>query len=477
MFDALIFDEGGAEVDLGAVKIGFVGQKTIEKTYENIENVFEELPEGFFSVGQDVDYYHKLYSSVSEKFRKTFLANIKDVVYDELNHQNASGEEVFQVSLLRSIGVSTITGQYRRILEGGASLSNFDFGFRREETTDIAGIELIFKVDAGSLPSTNIHILIGRNGVGKTSLLNEMITALINPCSTSSHFYQNDLFNQQKIDPTYFSSLVSVAFSAFDPFDPPPERTNPEEGPRYYYVGLKHVTGKDGAKLKSTGALRDECVASLSECFSDKTKMGRWRSAITTLESDENFAGMQLGGLADLSEPQLKPTATHLVGKMSSGHAIVFLTISRLVAKIEEKTLVLLDEPESHLHPPLLSAFTRALSELLRHRNGVAIVATHSPVVLQEVPKSCVSIITRSRLAMHTEPPRIETFGENVGILTREVFGLEVAKSGFHSLLEAEVLEGKPYDLIVFKYKEQIGLEARGILRAMIAERDAKIVQ
>lgn len=48
---------------------------------------------------------------------------------------------------------------------------------------------------------------------------------------------------------------------------------------------------------------------------------------------------------------------------------------------------MLIDEPEGHLHPPLLSAFVRALSELLVNRNGVAIIATHSPVVLQEVPR------------------------------------------------------------------------------------------
>jgi hypothetical protein len=38
--------------------------------------------------------------------------------------------------------------------------------------------------------------------------------------------------------------------------------------------------------------------------------------------------------------------------------------------------------------PPLLAAMMRALSDLLVDRNGVAVVATHSPVVLQEVPAS-----------------------------------------------------------------------------------------
>jgi len=75
---------------------------------------------------------------------------------------------------------------------------------------------------------------------------------------------------------------------------------------------------------------------------------------------------------------------------MSTGHAIVLLTTTRLVATVEEKTLVVMDEPESHLHPPLIAAFLRAVSNLIVDRNGVVIIATHSPVVLQEVPKTCV---------------------------------------------------------------------------------------
>ena len=79
-----------------------------------------------------------------------------------------------------------------------------------------------------------------------------------------------------------------------------------------------------------------------------------------------------------------------------------------------EQTLVLIDEPETHLHPPLLSAYMRGLSEILIAENGVAILATHSPVVLQEVPKSCVTIIRKYGQAVKIEKPRIETFGENI---------------------------------------------------------------
>lgn len=34
------------------------------------------------------------------------------------------------------------------------------------------------------------------------------------------------------------------------------------------------------------------------------------------------------------------------------------------------------------------------------------------------------------------ERPLIETFGENIGVLTSEIFGYEVTNSGFHSMIQ-----------------------------------------
>ena len=154
--------------------------------------------------------------------------------------------------------------------------------------------------------------------------------------------------------------------------------------------------------------------------------------------------------------------------KLSSGHKIVALTVTRLVETVEECTLVLLDEPELHLHPPLLAAFMRALSDLLIDRNGVAIVATHSPVVLQEVPRSCAWIIRRSGREIAVDRPQIETFGENVGVLTSEVFGLEVSKSGFRQMIKAALTEcAGDYEMALAKFHGQLGAEALGILSVM----------
>jgi predicted ATP-dependent endonuclease of OLD family len=191
-----------------------------------------------------------------------------------------------------------------------------------------------------------------------------------------------------------------------------------------------------------------------------------------TLSSDPIFD--QLGLIDTIDENYFGDIKTdisndlgELFRKLSSGHRIVLLTIVRLVETLEERSLVLLDEPETHLHPPLLSAFTRALSSLLINRNAVALIATHSPVILQEVPKSCIWKLSRFGEVSKAERLDSESFGENLGALTREVFGLEVTESGFHKLISGNVIESKNFEELVNEFNGELGHEAKAIARAL----------
>ena len=79
----------------------------------------------------------------------------------------------------------------------------------------------------------------------------------------------------------------------------------------------------------------------------------------------------------------------------------------------------------------------------------MAIIATHSPVVLQAVPASYAWRIRRSGRSVEAERPDVETFGENVGVLTREVFGLEVTNAGFHKLLRETISEDDDFTAVL----------------------------
>lgn len=484
LFYLTIFDDRGQQYQIGSVKIGFLGQGH-GRTEDYLEPKFVELSDVFFSLGQDANYYKELMKVLTTETRNELLVGLKDVVNNSELLAKAKEEGVFKDSLLRTIRFSIIDQQFQRILNNAAALTDYEFIYQKEGTETSAGLRLEFTVTPDSNPPTNIHILIGRNGVGKTTILNNMVDCLVERESEEDlgTFITPLGYGMEKPMPLdYFTGLVSVSFSAFDVFAPPDDQKDDINGILYSYIGLKSQTEDNQWVLKTKDDLCKDFSKSIGICFALPEKRHRWRDALKKLESDDNFAEMELCRLIDLylednteNRTNFKRKTAQLFRRMSSGHAIVLLTITKLIEKVEEKTLILIDEPESHLHPPLLSAFTRALSDLLTNRNGVAIIATHSPVVLQEVPKSCVSIIRRTRLISKVDPPTIETFGENVGILTREVFGLEVNKSGFYEVLESMVAQGKTFEDIDVIFNGQIGFEGKAIIQSLILNRNSQL--
>tara|TARA_B100000700_G_scaffold1794_1_gene2209 strand:+ start:2237 stop:3811 length:1575 start_codon:yes stop_codon:yes gene_type:complete len=487
MFHLSLHDDDGRLHDIGDVKIGFKGQTTEVSTYTKLDARFTNLGDEFFSLGQGADFYKNI-AALPDSIRKSLLSSLKDIVLNPDIIESIKDEDVFGTSLLRGVSLSVVKGQYARLVEGLAELTNFEFKFVRPKAPKFGSIDLDFKVKVGSNPRSNIHAIIGRNGVGKTTILNGMISSITNREESNAKFIDTESWQETEISNDYFSSLVSVSFSAFDPFSPPNEQPEPSKGTCYFYIGLKDSRNSD--LHRTITDLQYDCIKGLINCFQDSAKTKRWLNAIEKLGSDENFYLMNLEKLISTyqemrsrNKENEQQDSTSFVDKyrnavaptlsrMSSGHAIVLLTITRLVATVEEKTLVLLDEPESHLHPPLLSAFIRALSDLLHDRNGLSIIATHSPVVLQEIPKSCVWKIHRRGANVIASRPKIETFAENVGVLTSEVFNLEVERSGFHDILASSVLSGKTYEQILTEYDGQIGFEGRAILKVLIAKRD-----
>jgi hypothetical protein len=307
--------------------------------------------------------------------------------------------------------------------------------------------------------------------VGKTTLLNAFAQAMVLAPHNGDDDPGTSIVQQ-------ISNVVSVSFSAFDAFDPisvPQDRT---KGITYHYVGLKKIGSRKGesAAPKDPTALSREMTLSAKVCLVG-ARRPRLQRALRLLESDPIFAAAGLADMMDEAEDD-QEALEELPGvfrRLSSGHKIVLLTVTKLVETVEEKSLVLLDEPEAHLHPPLLSAFVRALSDLLTNRNGMAIIATHSPVVLQEVPRRCVLKLQRSGNALVVDPPQIETFGENVGTLTDEIFGLEVTATGFHKMLAKAAAQARSYEDALAQFDGQLGAEGRAILRAMIRSGVARV--
>ncbi|HMN12768.1 MAG TPA: AAA family ATPase [Bellilinea sp.] len=474
-FSVHAIDNTGEEHALGSVKIGEVGLQPrgggepLVQGFRapTLPQEFDQLDTKHFSLGQSENYYETL-NELDEDFRIAILRGIRDCAYDlDILEENIS-EYVMSESLLRDVQQRNVRNRYHRLAQGDAVLTRFEFSFtfpvsdRGEKPPT-----LTFEVRPHTEPPTNVHVLIGRNGVGKTRCIQNLIKSVLGGSEAAPQHGQLERLGDNAND-WAFAGVVSVSFSAFDDFDIPPAS---DSGMRASQVGLRHKI-EDGIEeifqVKTPEMLAEDFVQSLSACRSGP-RAKRWLQSLETLEADPLFEEAGIGGLLQLDEAAWRDAAKWLFRKLSSGHAIVLLTITRLVELVDERTLVILDEPEGHLHPPLLAAFIRAVADLLGKRNGVALVATHSPVVLQEVPMSSVWKLRRSGVVSVAERPSLETFGENVGVLTREVFGLEVTRSGFHSLLEKAVENGLSYEGIIDHFSDQLGSEARAIARGLIA--------
>jgi predicted ATPase len=472
------YDRTGARHDMGGVKIGQFGWKP-EQQRPEIPQEFSELDIRFFSLGQDVSYYQAA-GILGIDVAKLLLGALRDVVASPELFTKASDERVMGTSLMRSVGLSSVKGQFPRVLAGGAPLTGFSFSYKAPALADPSEepLKLEFEVTPDATPPTNIHVIIGRNGVGKTYLLNGMTRALVSTEKNESDdgvFRSQDGFLEDSTE-IPFANIVSVTFSAFDEFAIIRRSKNVLKSVQYANVGLRcRVKAESGDFITVTrdpADLAEEFSSSAKACLSG-TRGERWVRALTTLQADPIFEEAQVVVLARLQIDEVARQASQLFRKLSSGHKIVLLTITKLVETVEEKTLVVMDEPESHLHPPLLSAFIRALSDLLIHRNGVSIIATHSPVVLQEVPSSCVWKIVRHGSAAKATRPQTETFGENVGILTREVFGLEVTRSGFHRMLAGAIGPTDTLETVLAKFGNEVGSDGRALISSMLANRES----
>lgn len=103
-----------------------------------------------------------------------------------------------------------------------------------------------------------------------------------------------------------FANLVSVTFSAFDPFGPLPTRQDKSSGVQYAYIGLRHTgLGEDGKPHppRTPDQLSSVFGGSVWLCRQG-ARVSRWRRALEMLEADPIFKDAEVASLADKDLPE-----------------------------------------------------------------------------------------------------------------------------------------------------------------------------
>lgn len=471
------------------VELGFV--KILEKNEATGDTklpagTFNSLGSQYCSLGQDYAYYEMLSSPRFMDFRDIYLKALRDVVYDDRIYEEFKTEPGFIESLLRQ-GSSNRALIDAKSLFGNQEVSST---YALEFETSVGGGEFVTRLhfsDAELLPCRLIAV-IGANGAGKTQLLANLAN-VVNADSKkrSDPRFLTEYGEFLGSDPK-FSTVLMVSYSAFDTFEIP--RSTPlsnfkKVGRGLIYCGLRlpanegggesgsnnisqarPSNSEDSQRLKSITGITEDFLVAL-EVAKEKDRKEIFESVVSILAEEPSLKQLRILDLFDATESDAKS----LFNLMSTGHKIVLNIITHLVAYLQPNSLLLIDEPESHLHPPLLSTLIHAISVSLKHFKSFGVIATHSPVVLQEIPKSNVRLLRRHGMRTTVNEPAIETFGESIGALTSHVFNLGGSNRDYQYTLE-KLLRNKSIDQIDDLFELGLSNQAFAYLTNLQAEKE-----
>jgi len=463
------YSDDGEPVLIGSTKILKIGQLKGDSYLINTEDLILGN-ESFCSLGQSLDYYERI-AQLDPSLRDQILDVLRDVVIHPEYGNNFKDEEGWKTSLFRdinekddifSIAPMLISRDFHKL--PGLELK-FEFNLPNLESP------IVFDFDSPkygyrklSLPN-RIAVFIGRNGSGKSTLLSK-----ISRIAFASTKDRKDelLIKVGTINPNGlgFPKIVVLSYSAFDSFQVPGIYKQEKEQiakdirrgvGRYIFCGIRDICKEldeylvnvqtDGeGKLLSSDIIEDrqqntflKSINDLAIEFNQLIQKIKGSEKITLLDDVLTILSEE-PSLHEIRQVQIMELSDEVIinffMQLSTGHKFVFHSIVNLVAHTDPRTLILFDEPETHLHPPILAILMKAIRRILNANNALMIVATHSPVILQETLKKHVFIMRREGKEIMVTQPDIQTFGENVGLITSAVFGLSSDITDYHTELD-----------------------------------------
>jgi len=181
-FDMHFVNSLGEEKSIGRVCITSKG--LTEGNVEFDETKFNQLPDEYCSLGQGQGYYEEL-MGLTKKDREAILIGLRDCAFQPDIFNEFKSEISVQTSLLRHVSEKNVQILFANILKGNAAPSSYHFFYKFNGRNE-SKIEV--EVIPESNPPSNIHVLIGRNGVGKTRILSGIADSLTKnkpPCEIS----------------------------------------------------------------------------------------------------------------------------------------------------------------------------------------------------------------------------------------------------------------------------------------------------
>jgi energy-coupling factor transporter ATP-binding protein EcfA2 len=139
---------------------------------------------------------------------------------------------------------------------------------------------------------------------------------------------------------------------------------------------------------------------------------------------------------------------------LSTGEVRFIKLLAQACTYIENGSLLLLDEPETHLHPNFIARFMNAMEKLLADTGSCAIMATHSVYVVREVFHDQVVVVEKDEEGrVSAKAPGMRTFGADISSISAFIFGEE----GTSFLAEETIARIKAEKLSFDEIREKYG--------------------
>ncbi|SFT67250.1 Predicted ATPase [Kosakonia arachidis] len=405
--------------------------------------------------------YRLLIKSFGLEAAQTILKKINDVILTkELNTSSEfitklEDRSIFKYSFLRHSSSWFAWHNAGTILRGlneelfDVISSSMHIQFKRENMS--TPHEITFNFNLESLISQRIAVIIGKNGIGKSQTLAEIASALI---AKKDNFFVPETHQRVMVNRLLAFSPSKEVQSLF------PEDGRTTRQPEQYYDAMQIYYRRfllNPNTIPRSRLDRDFIVndilklARVRETLGNRSRWDIFRAALHSIDnsheialahrSDDGF--ITLDELANIYQPwpgrvRIDSFNDVLVYEepfrqcgdrrypLSSGERNFLAFAAQACCHIDNGTLVLIDEPETHLHPQFISQFANLLFNLLEMSGSVAIVATHSVYFVREVSQKQVIVLRqKNEDEITVDVPILKTLGADVGAISWFVFGQE----------------------------------------------------
>ena len=396
----LYYKKGDKIDSIGQLKIM---KREVKDTSEVLPDKFYRLDTDYCSLGCNLEYYSNMYRLFRDK-AYVYLGELRDAaLYGHIQEQFEKSS-LFTSSLLRTNASERALREGRFYVYGRNMEQAYSFAYQYEprydkEKESPVDIDFDFKYECE--PYRRVIGLIGENGVGKSTLLNDIVKSFIS--KDKSAFLSL---------PPIMSKIMVMSFSPFDKFPPVPTDYTVE----YHYCGLL----KNESELYS----QEEQIATFKRNLARIIKRGsadhlrrKWRRIMNAVIDKDT-----IDDFFDDNDNLKNKNIDDFCQNMSSGESIYVYSLTEILANIRYDTLLLFDEPEQHLHPHAITVLMKAIYDVLEEFESYAIIATHSPLIVREMVSDNVYTLERIDNVLSAAKIGIECFGEDVSVLSDVIF-------------------------------------------------------